>query len=298
MDYEEYARLCLDPVRLAALGRSAEGTLTPEALTEVTGVSRRKALETIAGLRLSGLTDENDRLVGRVLREIAGTVPQAEAAAATITDGSWTAGEVKVLETFFSGEELVEIPGNRRKRLVVLERLAQDFEPGIKYSEAEVSRHLEHYHPDYAALRRYLVEESLMTRAEGTYWRTGGRFQEESLFELDQPEGDLPVISARGPLLATVREGVTLEPYTATHRRLLLRAADDERIGMYMSNEFPFPYRAEDADSWIAKCVAEEPPLNFGVFVGDELVGGVGCEPKSDILSGSAEMGWWLTPSW
>lgn len=34
---------------------------------------------------------------------------------------------------------------------------------------------LQMYHPDHAALRRYLVDEGFMTRADGVYWRTGGR---------------------------------------------------------------------------------------------------------------------------
>jgi hypothetical protein len=31
------------------------------------------------------------------------------------------------------------------------------------------------FHADYAALRRHLVDEGLVTRADGVYWRTGGR---------------------------------------------------------------------------------------------------------------------------
>ena len=30
------------------------------------------------------------------------------------------------------------------------------------------------YHPDYAALRRYLVEEDFLARENGVYWRAGG----------------------------------------------------------------------------------------------------------------------------
>lgn len=298
MNYEEYARLCLDPVRLAALGRAAEGTLTPEALTDVLGVSRRRALETIAGLRLSGLTDENDRILVGALHEIAGTVPQAEPAAASITEGDWTASEVKILETFFSGEALVEIPSNHRKRLVILERLAQEFEPGVRYSEAEVSRHLERYNLDYAALRRYLVEENLLSRAEGVYWRTGGRYLDASLFEPEPGGPSATTISARGPLLATARDDVTLEPYGSALRRALLRAADDERIAVQMSDAFPYPYTPEDADFWIAKCAAEDPPLSFAILAGKELAGGIGCEPGVDIRSGTAHVGWWLNPEW
>jgi hypothetical protein len=37
-----------------------------------------------------------------------------------------------------------------------------------------VSALLEVFHPDYAALRRYLVDEGFLSRDDGTYWRTGG----------------------------------------------------------------------------------------------------------------------------
>jgi hypothetical protein len=30
------------------------------------------------------------------------------------------------------------------------------------------------WHPDVAALRRYLVDGGLLTRAGGVYWRSGG----------------------------------------------------------------------------------------------------------------------------
>ena len=57
----------------------------------------------------------------------------------------------------------------------MLERLAQEFEPGERYSEAAVNLGLGRWHADTAALRRYLVDEGLLTRAEGLYWRSGGR---------------------------------------------------------------------------------------------------------------------------
>ena len=31
------------------------------------------------------------------------------------------------------------------------------------------------FHPDVAALRRYMVDEQLLDRADGVYWRSGGR---------------------------------------------------------------------------------------------------------------------------
>jgi hypothetical protein len=32
------------------------------------------------------------------------------------------------------------------------------------------------FHPDTAALRRYLVDDGFLERERGEYWRAGGRF--------------------------------------------------------------------------------------------------------------------------
>lgn len=80
-----------------------------------------------------------------------------------------------VLRAFLDADgRLSAIPTKISKRLVVLDHLAQQFEIGRLYSEAEVKDALTAVHPDHAALRRYLVEEGFMDRRDGTYWRTGG----------------------------------------------------------------------------------------------------------------------------
>jgi hypothetical protein len=83
----------------------------------------------------------------------------------------------RVLANFLTDDgRLRTIPSKHAKLLVVLDRLAQEFEPGRTYPEAEVNKVLEAFHPDYAALRRYLVENGFLTREEGIYWRSGGTF--------------------------------------------------------------------------------------------------------------------------
>jgi hypothetical protein len=72
------------------------------------------------------------------------------------------------------GGRLVRVPAVRSKRLVVLDWLAQRFEPGRRYSEAMVNLVLGQVHTDTAALRRYLVDEGFMARDHGEYWRIGG----------------------------------------------------------------------------------------------------------------------------
>lgn len=66
------------------------------------------------------------------------------------------------------------IPTKRSKRLVVLDLLSQEFALGSTYPEAEVNTILDRFHPDHAALRRYLVEEQFLTREASVYWRSGG----------------------------------------------------------------------------------------------------------------------------
>ena len=80
-----------------------------------------------------------------------------------------------VLSRFFVGRTLTKIPAGRAKRLVVLERLALEFDIGRHSPEAEVNDLLRVFHPDVAALRRYLVDEGFLDRDAGQYWRSGGR---------------------------------------------------------------------------------------------------------------------------
>jgi len=65
------------------------------------------------------------------------------------------------------------IPAKNRKRRVVLSWLADHFRPAERYPESSLNELLGRYHEDFAALRRYLVDEELMQRQDGLYWRAG-----------------------------------------------------------------------------------------------------------------------------
>ena len=82
-----------------------------------------------------------------------------------------------IVRRFVSSGRLVAIPARKSKRRLVLDWLAQGFEPGRVYPEAAVNQMLLRFHPDYAALRRYLVDEGFMERRQGFYWRSGGTFE-------------------------------------------------------------------------------------------------------------------------
>lgn len=174
LDDVDFLRLAVDPVRLAILGRSAVGMVDAHEVAAALGVPPRRVSREIARLAGAGLLIEG-RLATGVLRSLARALPRDQAADPSLLEGPWEPDEARVLATFFSGSRLASIPSQRAKRVVVLERLVQEFEPGLRYSEREVDSILRRFHPDHASLRRYLVDEGLLTRADGVYWRTGGR---------------------------------------------------------------------------------------------------------------------------
>ncbi|MEO3810258.1 DUF2087 domain-containing protein [Sphaerisporangium sp. B11E5] len=82
--------------------------------------------------------------------------------------------EDRVMQNFLVEGRLRAIPTRREKRLVVLDYIARVFEPGVRYPEKDVNVALRAFHDDFAALRRYLVDEGLLARADNVYWRSGG----------------------------------------------------------------------------------------------------------------------------
>jgi len=79
------------------------------------------------------------------------------------------------LRVFVKKGRIETMPARQSRRRLLLDKIAQGFEPGVRYPEYRVSRFLGAIYDDYAALRRYLVDEQFMSRtAAGVYWRAGG----------------------------------------------------------------------------------------------------------------------------
>jgi len=82
--------------------------------------------------------------------------------------------DARVLENFVDAAgRLLAIPAQHKKRMSVLHWLVEDFEPGRRYPETEINQIIGRRHWDFAALRRYLVDEELMQRRNSIYWRAG-----------------------------------------------------------------------------------------------------------------------------
>jgi hypothetical protein len=173
----DFLRLVVDEDRLAVLGLAAVGPLDVAEVAHVLGFPVGEVRRAVGKLVEAGLLDAELNLDRAVLRELALALPGQEPVAPEMLTGPWTPDEREVLGRYFEGSRLRKIPAPGTKRRVVLERLAQEFQPGIRYREKDVNSILVTYHPDFAALRRYLVDEGLLTRADGAYWRSGGRVE-------------------------------------------------------------------------------------------------------------------------
>ena len=166
---------------LVLLDAPAEG-LTHAQAAEAAGVSRGEAGKALANLLALGLVRRVDKgevdalyaanpeIFRSSLSELNRRREEAAAKAFATTDPA----RLSVLLNSFRDGKLVYLPEKFGKRQIVLEQVAQSFEPGTRYAEAEVNLVLRDLYPDFAALRRYLVDSAFLTREDGVYWRSGG----------------------------------------------------------------------------------------------------------------------------
>jgi hypothetical protein len=75
----------------------------------------------------------------------------------------------RLVDRLFKDGRLAQIPAKRKNRAGALLEVLTRFEPGRVYSEPEVNAVLLGVHPDFAYLRRELVNYHYLERAEGRY---------------------------------------------------------------------------------------------------------------------------------
>ena len=177
----ELLALLAEPDRLLALAAVALGAGTLAEVAERAGLEPRAAARALSRLVAGGLLDGEAGKGYRVRTEALRAAAIPPAAEAGHAEGAESQGD-EVLRRFVQNGRLLAMPSARGKRLVVLDHLAGLFEPGRRYPEPEVNELLGRYHPDYALLRRHLVDDGFLDRADEqagsrtvkVYWRTGG----------------------------------------------------------------------------------------------------------------------------
>ncbi|NTW04303.1 MAG: DUF2087 domain-containing protein [Oscillochloris sp.] len=77
----------------------------------------------------------------------------------------------RILRNYLHGEQISELPANPKRMQALLRWLVVRFEPDRRYPEHELNEILKRHHPDFATLRRELVDSGLMAREREVYWR-------------------------------------------------------------------------------------------------------------------------------
>jgi hypothetical protein len=174
----ELAGLLAEEDRLRTVAALVLGATTMSEVASAAGLEPRDAGRALARLVGAGLV-VRDKLGDHFLVVEAFRQAARAAAPAERPDEHPDAppDAARVLRAFVRDGRLLSIPAGKAKRQVVLDLLAQEFEPGRRYSERQVNAMLVRWHPDTAALRRYLVDDGFMEREAGEYWRAGGTFR-------------------------------------------------------------------------------------------------------------------------
>ena len=171
------AGLLADDGRRRVVAALVLGSATVEDIRRVTGLTTREVATALARLVAAELVERGEEgahvLLGEAFRLAA--VAAAPERPAPDPTGDAPEDEARVLRTYLRAGRLTRVPAQRAKKLVVLDRLAQEFDVGLRYSERQVNAILRRFHPDVASLRRYLVDEGFLDREPGgDYWRAGG----------------------------------------------------------------------------------------------------------------------------
>jgi hypothetical protein len=169
--------LLADDDRLRVVAAVLLGGGTTDDVAERAGLTTRKTLEALARLEAGGLVRHEGKTWTFEVAHLKALARDARPRDEPDDVGDVDHATGAVLRTFLRGGRLTQIPTQHSKRLVVLDHICRIFEIGVRYPEREVNAMLRAFHPDYAALRRYLVEEGLMSRERNIYWRTGGPVQ-------------------------------------------------------------------------------------------------------------------------
>ncbi|MFG1869562.1 DUF2087 domain-containing protein [Micromonospora arborensis] len=146
------------------------GAASAEDVTERTGLPARVVLTGVRRLTDAGL-----------VTGVNGALAADEASLRTAARDGRPADDAEpaadpVLRTFLRAGVLVGMPAQRSRRRLLLAHIAErSFEPGTRYPERAVDDALKPWcaagGSDHATLRRYLIDERLLTREQGIYQR-------------------------------------------------------------------------------------------------------------------------------
>ena len=80
----------------------------------------------------------------------------------------------KIDQFFRPDGSLIKIPARSKNKVAVLNRIAGNFAPDVKYPESSLNEIISPIHPDTAAIRRHMIEYGILERdSSSVYWLPG-----------------------------------------------------------------------------------------------------------------------------
>ena len=172
-DLLTFMKTLADAERLKIAGLLGVEALTSAQLAERIGLAPAEVTHHLEQLAAAGLAHAEgdayrldsgalEKLTRRVLAQSHPPAPEFEG----------DEFERKTLRAYIARDgTLNALPTQQKKLLVILRYLVKNFLPGNRYPESQVNEMLRRYHEDTAALRRYMVDNGLLKREKGVYWR-------------------------------------------------------------------------------------------------------------------------------
>jgi hypothetical protein len=171
-------KVLANETRLKIVGLLALETRSQAALAGALHVQPEKLTRHLDLLAQAGIIIEEGvrnarvwRLDERWLRPEGDVVPLLKRAPSEESFAGMDAHEAKTLAAFVRDGRLVRIPVVISKQTVVLRWLVAHFDMDATYPESDVNAVLAQVHPDFATLRRMLVDHRFMGRQNGIYRR-------------------------------------------------------------------------------------------------------------------------------
>jgi hypothetical protein len=162
--------------RLKVFAAVVLGAETPSRIRELTALDERVIGQALRRLAAGGLITDT----GTGYRpQLDGIKEAARRDPAEQEDHGYADRRTEsVIRTFVRSGRLLDLPAQPSRRRIVLEHIAQVFEPGVHYPESQVNAALQPWCAggvtDHVTLRRYLIDAGLLSRRGNDYWRSGG----------------------------------------------------------------------------------------------------------------------------
>lgn len=176
----EFFKALADANRLKIIGLLAKEDLSVEQLAELLGVSSSTVSHHLSRLSRAGLVNARAESYYSIyhlnlekLESLSKEILAEETLPAVTADLNLDAYDQKVIRNYTNDDGSIKaLPTQQKKLIAILRYVSRDFIAGHRYTEKQVSEMLARYHPDYAFLRRSLIEFQMMERENGggAYW--------------------------------------------------------------------------------------------------------------------------------